>query len=94
MTANIYTLKTPIQHGNKTITELTVRDVIKAKDLAAMDAVEGEVKKKLAFLASITGVPLPAIMELELSDVNGLNDKVEEVAGNSPTANADAAIAA
>lgn len=67
-----YTLQSPVMVDGKTYTQLTLRRA-KAKDLVAGDLVKGETRKGFALFASIAGVPLAVIEEMDIDDLNGFS---------------------
>ena len=89
-----YKLQTPATHGAKTYDSLTFRK-LKARDLAAADLVDGQVKKGFAILASMADVPLPVIMDLDLDDLEGAQEVAApfmgKLASAAPAAAAPAA---
>ncbi|EYD71816.1 phage tail assembly protein [Limimaricola hongkongensis] len=78
------TLEEPVEHKDKTYTSLTFRRG-KAKDFVAMDAVKGEMRKSMALFASMAGVPLPVIEELDTEDFVKVGKEVAVLMGNSAT---------
>ncbi|OYX07669.1 MAG: hypothetical protein B7Z15_15670 [Rhizobiales bacterium 32-66-8] len=68
----IYTLQSPVTVDGKTYKDLSLRRA-KAKDLVAGDLVKGETRKGFALFASIAGVPLAVIEEMDLEDLNGFS---------------------
>jgi hypothetical protein len=78
-TAEIYPLKYPIIFGETSIVELTLRRA-KAKDMIAIenaqDAGAGSAMITLAFLASINGVPVEALEELDAEDLTDVSEKI------------------
>jgi len=69
---NTYKLQSPVTVGEKTYTELPLRKA-KAKDLVAGDLVKGDTRKGFALYASLAGVPLAVIEELDLDDLTGFS---------------------
>lgn len=55
--------------NGKTYTEITFTRKLKGKDMVAADSVKGEVLKGHALYASLAGVPLPVIEELNVDDL-------------------------
>lgn len=76
-------LQYPVTIDGKTYDALTLRRP-RAKDLAAADMVEGQTSKSFAIYASLAGVPLGVIRELDLADLTVLAAQAEEVLGNVP----------
>lgn len=66
-----FTLETPVEHDGQTYTSLTLRKM-KAKDLVAADLVNGNLRKSLAIFASMAGVPIMVMEELDTDDFNRL----------------------
>lgn len=60
--------------GEKTLTELTLPERIKARHLKAMDSAKGEVGKTLALIQSATGLPQAAIEELDAEDLETVGE--------------------
>tara|TARA_R110002072_G_scaffold234465_1_gene392076 strand:- start:119 stop:454 length:336 start_codon:yes stop_codon:yes gene_type:complete len=75
-------LSEPITYKEQTYTSLTFRRR-KAKDLVAMDLVKGEMRKHMAMLASMAGVPLPVIEELDAEDYEAASKETIAVMGKS-----------
>ena len=67
-------LSEPVEYKGKTYTSLTFRRR-KAKDLVAMELVKGAHQQHMAMLASMAGVPLPVILEMDAEDFEDVNDK-------------------
>lgn len=74
-------LSKPIEHGGKTINEVTVRPPVLG-DLLMADAVQGEATKQAAIYASIAGVPLPAFKQLAPADYSRIVEAADALAGN------------
>ena len=72
----------PVTYKDQTFTSLTFRRR-KAKDLVAMDLVKGEMRKHMAMLASMAGVPLPVIEELDAEDYESASKETIAVMGKS-----------
>lgn len=60
-----------------------------AKDLAAGDLVKGDTRKGYALFASICGVPLAVIEELDLDDLTGLGEALQPFLGRSGSLKAE-----
>lgn len=60
-------LASPVEHGGRTYTRLTFRKM-KARDLVAGDLVTGDTRKSLAIFASMAGVPIGVMEELDADD--------------------------
>lgn len=71
----------PLEYAGKTYTELTFKRP-KVGNLASMDAVDGELHKVLVFLASLSGVPVGAIEELDLEDLQRLAESIRPLTGD------------
>lgn len=76
------TLAEPVKVGEETFEKLTFRRR-KAKDLVAMDLVKGELRKHMAMLASMGGVPLPVIEELDGDDYETVSRETIPLMGKS-----------
>ena len=76
------TLTTPIEHDGKTITALTFREA-ELGDLIAADSVGGgDVARSTAMLASMCGVPIPALRKLKAREFARILKAVEGLLGN------------
>ncbi|SFI59351.1 phage tail assembly protein [Aerobium aerolatum] len=76
-------LKTPIEHNGTTYTELTFREATTG-DVATAEAVGGgDFMQTLAIVASITGVPLPAIRQISMREFKRLAEEVKDLLGES-----------
>ncbi len=76
-----YKLQSPVTVADVMYTELPLRRA-KAKDLAASDLVKGEARKGFAVLASLTGVPLAVIEELDIDDFTALSEAAAPFLGS------------
>lgn len=85
-----FTPTEPIVYNDKPYPVLTLRK-LKAKDLVAGDLVQGETRKGFAILASMAGVPIGVIEEMEIDDLSRLNEVAAPLMGKSLAAAADAA---
>ncbi|MFB9788969.1 phage tail assembly protein [Shinella granuli] len=68
-----YTLKTPVEHNNKTYSTLTFRTA-KVGDLMVVDAVKGEMTQSVAIIAAIADVPIQVIKGMDLLDFKGASE--------------------
>jgi len=69
----IVTLKVPVQFGSETITELNLREVVKARDLQGTDLQKlTEVDTLLKVLGRLTGQPDPVLRDLDVRDLGVL----------------------
>lgn len=84
-----FTPSEPVTFNEKSYPSLTLRKM-KAKDLVAGDLVDGETRKSFAILASMAGVPIGVIEELDVDDFERLSEVATPLMGKS----AQAAIAA
>jgi len=75
-----FTLETPVEHDGQTYTALTLRKM-KAKDLVAADLVNGNLRKSLAIFASMAGVPIMVMEELDTDDFNRLGREAAPLMG-------------
>lgn len=75
-------LNEPVKVGGVTYTNLTFRRR-KAKDLAAMDLVKGNTRKSFAMYASMAGVPLPVMEELDGDDYDRIVEETVPLMGKS-----------
>ncbi len=76
------TLDDPVEHDGKTYTTLTLRKM-KARDLVAGDLVTGQTRKAFAIFASMAGVPIQVIEELEVDDFEKLGREAAPLMGKS-----------
>lgn len=76
------TLDEPVDHKGQAYDSLTFRRA-KAKDFVAMDAVKGEMRKTMALFASMSGVPLPVIEELDAEDFARVGVEIAPLMGKS-----------
>lgn len=74
----------PIYDG-QTYTTLTLRKM-KAKDLVAGDLVTGEARKSFAIFASMAGVPIQVIEDLDIEDFESLGVKAAPLMGKMAAA--------
>ncbi|WP_299480915.1 phage tail assembly protein [uncultured Paracoccus sp.] len=75
-----FTLEAPVEHDGQTYTTLTLRKM-KAKDLVAADLVNGNLRKSLAIFASMAGVPIMVMEELDTDDFNRLGREAAPLMG-------------
>lgn len=79
---NTIALKYPVTIDGNVINSLTIRRA-KTRDFVAVDAVEGEFKKTVALLASITDQPIDTIYELDQDDFRALSEAAGTFLGES-----------
>lgn len=79
------TLAEPVEHDGKTYASLTLRKM-KAKDLVAGDLVTGDTRKTFAIFASMAGVPIQVIEELDVDDFEKLGREAAPLMGKSAKA--------
>jgi len=72
----------PIEHDGKSYSVLTLRKM-KAKDLVAGDLVKGDTRKAMAIFASMAGVPIQVIEDLDVDDFEGLGEAATPLMGKS-----------
>lgn len=77
-----FTPEDPPEHDGKTYTTLTLRKM-KAKDLVAGDLVKGDARKSFAIFASMAGVPIQVIEELDVDDFERLGEVAVPLMGKS-----------
>lgn len=77
------TLAEPITHGKDTFTALTFARTMRGKDMVAMDAVQGGMRKTYALYASLSGVPLQVFLEMETGDLEQVAQVVAGLTGKS-----------
>jgi hypothetical protein len=85
MTTKTVTLTEPVTHDGKSYPSLTLRK-LKAKDLVAGDLVQGETRKAFAIFASMAGVPIQVIEELDVDDFELLGREAAPLMGKSAAA--------
>lgn len=80
----IIKLKYPIICNDEQLTELDLPERIKLKNLKAMDAATGEIGKISALLASLTGLPVGTIDQLDAEDFAVIGEEMEGFLGSLP----------
>jgi hypothetical protein len=85
-------LDTPVEHDGKTYSSLTFRKM-KAKDMIAGDLVQGDQRKSMAIFASMAGVPIAVIEELDIDDYATVGAEVAPLMGKSIQARVAQALA-
>jgi hypothetical protein len=80
-----FTPSEPVTHNEKSYPVLTLRKM-KAKDLVAGDLVTGETRKSFAIIASMAGVPIGVIEELDVDDFEQLSEVATPLMGKSAQA--------
>jgi hypothetical protein len=78
-----YSLKTPIEFGGKTYTDLTFREP-KTGDMMVLDKFTGEMSKMVALIATIADVPIQVIKDASLKDFTAISEAVAPLLGNDP----------
>ncbi|WP_018183981.1 phage tail assembly protein [Kaistia granuli] len=78
-------LDEPVSHDGKTYASLTLRKM-KAKDLVAGDLVTGDTRRAFAIFASMAGVPIGVIEELDVDDFERLGQEAAPLMGKSAQA--------
>lgn len=71
-----------VEHDGKTYASLTLRKM-KAKDMVAGDLVTGDTRKAFAIFASMAGVPIQVIEELDVDDFEMLGREAAPLMGKS-----------
>lgn len=79
------TLGEAVEHDGKTYTSLTLRRM-KAKDLVAGDLVSGEARKAFAIFASMAGVPIQVVEELDMDDFEKVGREAGPLMGKQAAA--------
>lgn len=87
-----FKLDEPVEHDGQTYAELTFRKM-KARDLIASDVVTGEMRKSFALFASMAGVPIQVIEEMDGDDFIRMGMEVAPLMGKSAAAAAKKASA-
>lgn len=77
-----FPISEPVEHDGKTYATLTLRKM-KAKDLVAGDLVSGDSRKAFAIFASMAGVPIQVIEELDIEDFEALGEAAVPLMGKS-----------
>lgn len=86
---HIFTPSEPPEHDGKTYKTLTLRKM-KAKDMVAADLVQGETRKAFAIFASMAGVPIQVIEDLDADDFIRLGQEAAPLMGKRGKAMAEA----
>ena len=76
------TLKHPIEHDGKTYASLTFGEAALGHLIEADEADVGEMRRMAMVMASVTGVPLVALMKLKASDLAVIIDQAGALLGN------------
>jgi hypothetical protein len=84
--SNVVTLAQPLdiirivngEQVRETITQVTVKSDIRAKDLRCTDHHDGEIAKTIALIARLTGLRVAEVDELTLADLTVLGEKLGE----------------
>lgn len=79
-------LTEPVTHGKETYTELKFTRLMRGKDMIAMDAVQGGMRKNYALYASLADVPLPVVYEMLTADLELVAQAVAGLTGKSSKA--------
>lgn len=74
-----------ISVGKETFTEITFTRTTRGKDLVAMDAVQGDVRKSFALFASMAGVPIQVFLEMSTDDYEAVASAVAPLMGKRAT---------
>lgn len=85
-----FTPSEPVSYNEKPYPVLTFRKM-KAKDLVAADLVDGPTRKAFAIYASMAGVPIGVIEELDVDDFEKLSEVASSLMGKSAKAAVEAA---
>ncbi|WP_432344813.1 phage tail assembly protein [Shinella yambaruensis] len=80
-----FALSKPVEHGGTTYTTLTLREAL-AGDLAAADAVTGDMNKSFAIIASLAEVPIQVIKKIRARDLGPLMAQVAPLLGEPAAA--------
>ncbi|MGB3044207.1 MAG: phage tail assembly protein [Xanthobacteraceae bacterium] len=80
-----FTPTEPVTFNDKPYPVLILRKM-KAKDLVAGDLVTGETRKSFAIIASMAGVPIGVIEEMDVDDFERLSEVATSLMGKSATA--------
>jgi hypothetical protein len=71
----IIKLKYPVRHGDKEITEVTLRR-LKGKDLVESEKFPGELERSAFLISRATGLPMEVVLEMDGEDFTSLSQKV------------------
>lgn len=77
------TLSEPVTHGKETFTSITFTRTMRGKDMIAMDAVQGGMRKTYALYASLAGVPIQVFLEMDANDLEEVASAVAGLTGKS-----------
>ncbi|UFW80030.1 phage tail assembly protein [Rhizobium sp. SU303] len=77
-----HTLKKPIEHGDKTYSQLTFREATVGDIMLAEQFAGGQVSKSVVMLASMADVPLPAFKKISARELNKILDLTKDFLGN------------
>lgn len=78
-------LDAPVSFNGETFDALTLRK-LKAKDLVAADLATGDAQRAIAIFASMAGVPVQVIEEMDVDDFERLGAEAAPLMGKSATA--------
>lgn len=78
-------LSETITVGKETYSSLTFTRTTRGKDLVAMDAVQGDVRKSFALFASMAGVPIQVFLEMSTEDYEEVARAVAPLMGKRGT---------
>jgi len=79
-------LSEPITHGKETYTELKFTRLMRGREMLAMDAVQGGMRKTYALYASLADVPIQVIYDMLTSDLGKVALVVAALTGESSPA--------
>ena len=85
-----FTPTEPITYNDKAYPALTLRKM-KARDLVAADLITGETRKSFAIIASMAGVPIGVVEDLDIDDFERLSEVAAPLMGKSALAAINAA---
>ena len=71
----IIKLKYPVRHGDKEITEVTLKR-LKGKDLVESEKFPGELERSAFLISRATGLPMEVVLEMDGEDFTSLSQKV------------------
>lgn len=78
-------LADPVTVGKDAYSEITFTRTTRGKDLVAMDAVQGDVRKSFALFASMAGVPIQVFLEMSTDDYEAVASAVAPLMGKRAT---------
>lgn len=72
----------PVQHGERSVSEVTLRGEPTVADLEAMDKAKGEVEKSLYLIAELSGLSVGCLRKVKAMDFAAIGEALNDVLGN------------